>query len=184
MKRGKPPKRTVPLKRGEPLRPDVEKVREFLRRGRSELTRTPLRASQGFRRVVEAEGPLSPEEWRRAVFVASEGRCILSDTRARDADDPRFHVHHVIPKRVLRARGLYAWVWDPRNGLWISERAHARQESAFARLPHTRLPAAVWLFCAELDALDGTHWATDLVRRLHPAAGSSGVSEEVSDGSG
>lgn len=187
MKRGKPLRRSGELKRGGELkRSDLnratERAREFLQRGRQQLERTEFKRQPRPRPV---EGPLSPAQWRVQVFEASEGMCIITGARARDADDRRFQVHHPLPKRELRARGLFGRVWDPRNGVWLRRDVHARHELAFAPVPYTRLPAGVWEFCAELDALDGTKWATDLVLRHHPAAGSSGVShEEEPDGEG
>jgi len=99
---------------------------------------------------------------------------MITGARARDADDPRFDAHHPLPKRELRARGLFAHVWDPRNGIWITSRVHERHENAVERIGWPWLPTAVWLFAAEMDALAGTLWATALVRRLHPVAGDRG----------
>jgi hypothetical protein len=161
-------KRRKPLKRGRPLRGDPEKVREFLQRGRkAELKRSKLKARP--KREAPVEGPLTPEEWRRAVFVASGGRCVISGSVARDAEDRGFQAHHALPARELRARGLRDRVWDSRNGVWLARRVHERHESAVERVPRSALPASVWEFCRELDRLDGTEWATQLVLRLHPA---------------
>lgn len=176
-------KRGGPLKRSSGLHVDPAKVRAFVERGRAELARAPLvnRASPGRSGTLRAsrtakppEGPMTPDEWRRAVYVASGGRCTMTASRARDADDPRFHAHHVVPKRELRARGLYSWVWDARNGAWLWADAHERHENASQRVPSGRLPPAVWMFCAELDEMDGSEWATALVQRLHPATGTRG----------
>lgn len=165
------------LSREKPLGAKAEKVREFMQRARekSNLTRVELARRP---RVRPQEGPLDPRSWQLAVFASSGGRCIISGARARDADDPRFHAHHPLPKRTLRDRGLHAHVWDPRNGAWIRSDLHEHHESPGVRPEHrigrAALPPAVWEFCAELDALDGTQWATALVERLHPAAGISG----------
>jgi hypothetical protein len=176
MKRGKP------LERKTGLKADPEKTRAFIERGRGALQRT----GSGMRRVTAGEGPLTPAEWRAAVFAAAHGRCIISGTRARDLDDPRFQAHHILPKRVLRVRGLLSYVWDARNGLWLRADVHAAHEAPGVndgRIPAYRLPTCVWEFCDELDALAGTHWATDLVLRAHPAAGHGGTQEEaVRDG--
>jgi hypothetical protein len=172
MKRGGPLRRGRGLERRSELRVDPDKVRAFVDRGRQELSR----ARAGFRRYSEAEGPLTPREWQERVFYASGGMCIVTGARARDVDDPRFEAHHVVPKRILRERGLQAYVWDQRNGVWLTKRSHARQESAFERLPAQRLPLAVWAFCRELDRLEGTEWATALVQRAHPPAGRAGFS--------
>lgn len=162
----------------KPLRPDPEKVREFLRRGRESGSKS-LRAAavRSVRAGRPAEGPLDPATWRQNVFAASAGRCIVSGSRARDADDRRFHAHHMLPKGELRARGLFGHVWDDRNGILVSQRVHMRHEGGYRRIPRELLPARVWAFAKELDELDGTSWATSLVERLHPstAAVSSGT---------
>lgn len=171
MKRGKG------LKRKTELRADVEKVREFMQRGRQPLERSELKKrGGGTRRASAAEGPLSPVEWRRAVFEASGGRCVISGSKARNADDRRFDAHHPLAKRVLRERGLLGYVFDSRNGLWVRADVHAAHERPGVRdgrIPAEALPASVWAFCSELDALAGTQWATDTVLRAHPPAGSS-----------
>lgn len=188
MKRGKPLKRRSGLKTRKRLEADPEKVREFLRRGR-ELERSGFkRARSGFRRASSAEGPLTPREWWLAVFEASGGRCVMTGTRARDADDPRFHAHHPLAKRILRERGLLGHVWDPRNALWLRADVHAAHEQPGvrdSRVPAEKLGAGVWAFCSELDALEGSAWATELVLRAHPPAGSSrDLSRGATDGEG
>lgn len=172
MRRGKPLKRGKGLERRE-LKADVERVREFLKRGKA-LDRKPLRSKPKPR---PAEGPLSPAEWAAQVFELSEGRCIITGARARDAFDRRFHAHHPLPKRELRARGLAARVWDPRNGVLLRRDVHVRHEDAFERVPHTALPLRVWEFCRELDELEGSQWATTLVLRAHPVRGARGHSQ-------
>jgi hypothetical protein len=165
-------KRGGPLKRKTELRAKPEKVRAFVQRGRASGARSLRTSAIAAARIERPrEGPLDAASWRRAVFAASGGRCMITGARARDADDPRFHVHHPLPKGVLRARDLYAHVWDPRNGVWLSQRAHERHENATERIGWILLPASVWAFCREMDALDGTQWATMLVRRLHRVAG-------------
>lgn len=180
VKRGKPPQRKRPLKA------DVEKVREFLQRGRQPLERSGLRRSKsGFRSPDAREGPLTPAAWRQAVHDASEGRCVITRSRALNADDRRFEAHHPLAKRELRSRGLHGYVWDARNGVWLRGDVHRGHEDAFERVPAEKLPASVWEFCAELDALAGSGWATAWVLRYHPAAGNSGIShEEDHDGEG
>lgn len=167
MKRGKP------LKRRRRLKADPETVREFMQRGRQELERAELKSRPKRR---PREGPLTPAQWRQAAFEASEGRCIISGARAFNADDRRFHSHHILAKRDLRARKLHGWVWDPRNALWLRRDVHAQHELAVRRVPAMFLPASVWDFCDELDALEGSRWATELVLRAHPPAGHSRIS--------
>lgn len=189
-------KRSKPLRRKTELRADPEKAREFEQRGRGQLGSDPektaafvqrgresgarsLRESavaglRTRREVRAAEGPLDPATWRKCVHDASAGRCIITGTRADGHDDPHFEAHHPLPKRELRARGLHGHVWDARNGVWLVERVHERHESGTARIPRERLPVAVWEFAAEMDALGDGEWATAMIERLHPAAGSSG----------
>lgn len=166
------------LKRTSELKPDPEKVREFLRRGQVAGAKS-LRASaqRAARAGRPAEGPLDPATWRENVFAASAGRCIITGARARDADDRRFHCHHPLPKGVLRARGLHGHVWDDRNGVLVTRAVHERHEHGAGdehRIPRERLPAGVWAFAQELDELDGTSWATSLVERLHPSTAAAG----------
>lgn len=170
MKRGEPLKRRKRLEQRTHLKADVEKVREFLRRAK------PLERGGGMRRASAAEGPLTPAQWRRAVHDASGGRCIITGALARSVDDRRFDPHHVLAKRLLRDRGLLDHVWDSRNGVWISRQVHAEHESPGVRdtrIPAEKLPPYVWQFCAELDLLDGSGWATAAVLRAHPPTGSS-----------
>lgn len=159
------------------LRADEARLREFAARAQvsgAESLRKSARTGRArtVARRKESEGPLSPAQWRAAAYEASGGLCIITGTRAYGPDDPSFDAHHPLPKRELRARGLAGFVWDARNAVWLAERAHERQELAFVRVPGELLPAAVWAFCAELDALDGSEWATALVERMHPATGS------------
>jgi hypothetical protein len=173
-------KRQKPLKRGSKrlerrteLRADVDKVREFLRRAK------PLERTGGMRRATAAEGPLTPAAWRQAVHDLSGGRCIITGALARNAADRRFDPHHPLAKRLLRDRGLLDHVWDARNGIWITRAIHAAHEHPGvrdSRIPARALPRSVWEFCAELDALDGTGWATAAVLRAHPPTGSSRAS--------
>jgi len=144
-----------PLKRGKPLRPDPGKVREFLQRGResSQLKRTELKSK---RRARPPEGPLDPATWRKRVMALDGYRCRVSLSRARDADDRGFHVHHVIP-------GLHDRVYDERNGIVVRADVHMNHEAASRRIPGERLPYRTREFAAELGL-----WAVDLLDRLHP----------------
>jgi hypothetical protein len=119
------------------------------------------------------EGPLSPEEWRRVVANTSGLTCTVSGTRARNAFDPLFDAHHIVPKSLLRARGLHAFVWDPRNGLFVLGSVHAAHSHVGGdrRIARECLPGSVWEFAAELDALAGTGWASACVERFHPSRG-------------
>lgn len=163
------------------LTADPEKVAAFAQRGREASQRSLAASARAGARARakterEQEGPLSPEEWRSAVWASAAGRCTVTRTRAADVDDRRFHAHHAVPKDELRARGLHAHVWDPRNGVWLLADVHMRHEFPGVnaqRVPREVLPASVWQFAEEMDATDGTSWATEMVRRTHPAAGSA-----------
>lgn len=202
MKRDGEKARRFAAKRGQlgRSRRSVERRRAFVERGREASERSlraaAEKAAEAKRELERAaasparrahlarkrkarpkEGPLSPEDFKRAAYAASGGRCIITGTRARDPLDPDFHAHHPLPKRELRRRRLHAHVYDPRNAVFVTERVHMQHETPGVRpehrIPREKLPASVWAFCAEMDATDGTRWATAMVERAHP------VSEEV-----
>lgn len=181
------------LKRKTELRADQEAAREFERRARQAgLGRDPVKFAEFVRRGRGApavrsqgrvngaarsrrEGPLSPEEWRRAVALAADLRCIVTGARAYGPFDPAFDAHHALPKRELRARGLHMHVYDARNGVFVAQEVHADHEYGAgddARIARGLLPPAVWSFCAEMDRLGQGEWATVMVERQHPPAGS------------
>jgi hypothetical protein len=183
------------VKRSKPLRRDTAKAREFVERGRGRIKSDAEAAAAFLRRGREAgarslrasssaaakakparradEGPLSPADWRKAVYEASGRRCIISGARADDPFDPRFDAHHVLPKGELRARGLLQYVWDARNGVLLAERVHRQHTDAFLRIPREKVPPAAWEFAAELDARAGTEWATVMLERNYPTEGST-----------
>lgn len=141
----------------------AEKARERAREAAPRKSRSrPLRASP---RRKNAEGPLSPEEWAVTVWRLDGGRCIVTAADARwPRDFPyRFQVHHPIEKSVLRARGLYDYVWDPRNGVIVATRVHERHTNAVERIPLDLLPARCREFSVELGP-----WAEVQLERTHP----------------
>jgi hypothetical protein len=158
------------------LRRNTPAAREFGQRGRvsgaKSLRESAQRAARAPRPV---EGPLSPRAWRERAFESSGGACIVTGARAAHAFDRRFHVHHFVAAEALRDRGLHAHVWDPRNAGWVERQVHLDHEWS-PRSPITLdlVPESAWQFAQEMDALDGTEWATVHVERFHPAAGSSG----------
>lgn len=178
MKRGGGPKRdpektrawqqrsreASPLSRSAPLEPG-----EGLRRagGRTGLSR-------GSRRPRPPEGPLSPADWKRAVWQLAAGRCTVTGLPLSRVDDEfGDHAHHCIPKQLLRRRGLHHLVWDPRNGIALKRAVHeAHEYTPNARVPYEALPQRVRDFATELGP-----WAEDALLRYHPAAGTSGASE-------
>lgn len=190
-------KRTGRLKRTTELRADPEKAQAWQERARAAgLSRDPMKMQEFVRRRTKpmrrqaqgaaakaakrrGEGPLTPTCWRLSVALASEMRCMVTGTRADDPFDPLFDAHHPVPKRELRARGLHEFVYDPRNGVFVLHAIHWDHEyspDVSKRIPREALPASVWEFCRQLDELAGSQWATAMVERKHPAAGSSGTS--------
>lgn len=188
------------MQRKKRLGADPEKVRAFLARGRGSLKtrpkepaakgratlkrkvelargslKDPSKRSPAKRKVAPTEGPLTPAEWRRQVFELSGRRCIVSGSPSNDPYDPDFHAHHALGAQQLRKRGLHAYVWDARNGVLVSEIVHMEHEHHAPTIFAEHLPARVWEFAAEMDALVGTEWATAKVERQHPPAGKSRV---------
>lgn len=154
------------------LSTDPIKLAEFVRRGRSHSARATKRVNAAA--LKRKEGPLSPEEWRHAVAQNAGLRCTVTGARARDADDPMFDAHHALPKRELRARGLHAYVYDARNGVFLASGVHYSHEFGAGnddRVPRGCLPAAVWSFCRDMDRLGEGEWATAMVERAHPIGG-------------
>lgn len=159
MKRGGPLKRSKGLDRKGAPKPDPEKVREFLQRGRGQLDR----AGQGLRKTRRKrppEGPLDPATWAKTVRATSANRSILPPhTRVTSRDFP----HHVIPKQELRRRGLFDRVWDPRNGVAVTLGEHDEHERAHRRIPRRCLPESVFEFARECGP-----WALDYIDKTYP----------------
>ena len=134
---------------------------------RTQLKRSsPLRrakAPQG-RREARAlrEGPLDPFAWRMAVWVACEGRCVMTGAAVpRDADLWVWQAHHPVPKFRLPPELRY----DPRNGVVLTKRAHEQHTLAFRRVPLGCLPSACHEFAAQVGP-----WAVAALEREHPSA--------------
>jgi hypothetical protein len=174
------------VKKSGPPKRDPAKLREWEQRSRTSLARNPdkqlerhaplrpiserQRAKKKLQR--ETEGPLTPREWRIEVAKRAGLRCMVTSppVEAKHPLDPRFHAHHPLEKGELRARGLYAHVWDPRNGCFVLALVHmAHRGVNSVPIPRSALPDSVWEFCAEMDALEGTGWATSKVEAAHPA---------------
>jgi hypothetical protein len=112
------------------------------------------------------EGPMTPEAWRRAAFDLArvDGRgpalCVVTgEPLSWEFDE----VHHPLEKRLLRARGLYLVVWDPRNSLAVKKRIHLAHTAGDPKIARSFLPARVWEFAAELG-----EWATARIEDDHP----------------
>lgn len=160
------------LRRSGIGRGDPEKRRKFIERGRKPLGRTGKGLTRK-RPERPDEGPLTPSLYEEEVFTRAGGLCSVTGRRAKRPSDRSFHAHHPLPKDELRRRGLYEHVWDPRNGVWVDATLHMDHEHGSNRkIPRTALPASVWNFARQMDALggqgDGPEWATALVERLHP----------------
>lgn len=159
MKPSGPPKRKQGLRRSSwGVRSAEDATRALGRLGRTK----PLRAG-GQRKPRPPEGPLSPEEWRREVWRLAGGRSIVSAASTTNPLDRSFHAHHPVPKSVLRDRGLYHLVWDPRNGVFATRREHLQHEARAEVIPYERLPARCREFAEELGP-----WAVARLLRNHP----------------
>lgn len=121
------------------------------------MKQTRLRSK---RRERPPEGPLSREEWERAVYQLDRGLCIV--TRRRVPGRPS-NFHHVIPKHRLRKDGRHDIVWHPDNGVTVDEQVHARHETAAKRIPRAYLPERSVRFAEQ----HGYGWIID-DRRIYP----------------
>lgn len=72
--------------------------------------------------------------------------------RERALDLATIDGHHIVPKQDLKRWGLFALLWDLRNGLPLCRYHHFRHESAYQRVPRRLLPAAAWKFADEINA--------------------------------
>jgi hypothetical protein len=168
------------------LRPDPEKVREFIRRGRQPLERgeglsrrpkpgarpVPPRSplDSGERPQRPPEGPLKPGVWRKRVWVLDDGRCrMCGKGLPSEGDSWVWHAHHAIEKQELRRRGLYHLVWDPSNGVLLCARCHRQHTAALPRVPGEKLPQRVRSFAERLG-----DWAEYALERAHPTTPSGG----------
>ena len=83
--------------------------------------------------------------------VLAKGRCVVTGDVADEA-------HHVIPKGKLKKiasalddTALDELLYDVRNGVPLTERAHRRHTLAVERVPFEALPPEVHEFAAELE---------------------------------
>lgn len=114
--------------------------------------------------------PALAGKWIRAV-LPRKARCVVCGTK------DGLQGHHVIPQTVLKAWcAHYGFVeqptqrilWDVRNGIALCERDHSRHTDAYRRVPRYLLPADVWLFAAELDALTPTDELRVRIEQMYP----------------
>ena len=109
---------------------------------------------------IECDRPLSPTPSYRY------GRCSDCYSRAKARWDesaneaccalcprPADEGHHIIPKRVLRDKGLLLFMWDLRNQLPVDRPCHDQIEGPYSPLTRDLLPPAVEEFATELDLI-------------------------------
>lgn len=112
--------------------------------------------------------------WRRAV-VFPGARCLMCGR------DHALFGHHVISQRIiedygrehgLEPQGIQLLLWDSRNGIPLDLRCHERHHNAYRRIPLYLLPACVFEFARDLDALyaDGRQPIHERLRREYPDA--------------
>lgn len=171
-------KRTGLSRNPQSLRDWQQRSRETAAANAREKPRKPLAPISAGKKEAKAaqravEGPLSPPEWRREVWRLDGGRSVLSGERVdQEASSWVWQAHHGVPKRVLRDRGLFHVVYDPRNGMVLLAREHGRHEHRWVDgaghshvVPWEKVPARVKAFARELG-----QWAEDELRRNHPSA--------------
>ena len=120
--------------------------------------RTPIQRSRAIRanKNLRASEREQARAWRDAVMRSTGGLSIISGLPAEEA-------HHVIPKGVLRRRGLSAHVWDARNGVPLTRREHERHTTRVEPLLLSILPAAAFDFATQ----HGLEWH---VKKHYPTA--------------
>lgn len=69
-----------------------------------------------------------------------------------DGGRPVVHCHHIVSQQELRKHGLSPWA-DPRNGVPVSERRHARSHSRLEPIRRDELPDEAFAFIADHPAL-------------------------------
>ena len=142
-------RRSGPLRRRTPLRPDPELVREWQR-----STRTPLRQSKRRRPAVSANV-------RAAAVRRSSGDCAVCVADGRTRPARAVHVHHVLP-----ARTFPQWINEPLNLVGICPEHHDEHERARRRIRWRALPVAVRSWVADRMREDGAVAA--FVLRTYP----------------
>jgi hypothetical protein len=76
-----------------------------------------------------------------------------------DCDGP-LQAAHVVPKRVLKRRGLHRLLWDPANGIALCYRHHRRHDNGTEKIPAALLPArcVAWAEAHGLLPVLERHW--------------------------
>lgn len=83
-------------------------------------------------------------------------RCAACSRRA-------VHMHHLIPKQVLRREGRRSSMSDPRVLLPLCFECHFNHESWARRLTRDQVPSSAWEFARELG-----EWAVVRLERDYP----------------
>lgn len=126
--------------------------------------------------LVMDEG--TPGDWHILVALDHDGRCAVTGVTSPHWDSPDFECHHIIEKKLLRQRGLGAWVWDRRIGVYVTTTVHAWFDDASDRcIPREVLHPCIWTLCAEIDEHQGTSWATEYVLDRYPIVGPERLAE-------
>lgn len=148
--------------------PHVEgRERESPHPSRAKGRNIPAGLPQGRRSPRPKEGPLTPLEWRRRVFERQRPRPnkpSLCAVTGEPLDFQRDDCHHPLEKRLLRARGLHAHVWDPRNAVFVKAYIHTGHTFEGKKIPREALPDAVWEFAEEIGP-----WAVLRIQSDHPS---------------
>lgn len=76
------------------------------------------------------------------------------------------HLHHLIPKQVLRREGRKDRLTDPRGLMPLCFECHFNHESWARRIHREELPASVYTFAAEMG-----EWAVVRLERDYPVHG-------------
>lgn len=110
------------------------------------------------RRVVPK--PFDAEAAAAFRALAYENGCAICHGQT------ELEVHHLIPKRLLKAEGHVDKLWARENGLVLCRTHHARHESGFARVPASVLPHESWAFAQDI----GLDWFLERIYGAEEAA--------------
>lgn len=134
------------MKRSE-LRPDPDKVREFITRNRKPLRRgTPLRQRKPAKRRARV-----PVAVLRAICAHTDGKCVVCGTRRVKPSRDR---HHVLPVQRWPQFEL-----EPRNQVLACLDCHMNHEAAARRIRWAELPPGVRAWVAGADPRAATFLA-------------------------
>lgn len=118
----------------------------------------------------EKHDPVLSGAWYAAV-VHRKATCLVCGGRW------ALQGHHLVSQQALRSfcrslrmdrAGTQRILWDVRNGAACCEQDHVRHTTAFRRIPFASLPASVFEFAEELDAMTDRHEIVERLRREYP----------------